>query len=118
MLKKIIYTAVLSFSILVSTNAISDESHGHVPTLAPTNEQIIFKASQELGVIVDKSKLIEGNKLDASWKHITGEKVHKQSYNYYIISFTHPKENKTLYIQLSSKGSFIDANFNGNFKAL
>jgi hypothetical protein len=114
MFKNIIATVVLAFSMLTSTVAYSGAGHSHGPTVQPTDEQVISKAFQDLTMIVDTSKLVDGKALDKSWKEVTTKKVHKKSLRYYIVSFT--QENETLYILLNSQGTYLGANFDGKFE--
>ena len=116
MLKKIIYTAVIGLSMLTSTPAFSGAGHHHGPATPPTNEQIISKSVHDIKVIVDKFELVEGEKLDASWKNVTDKKVHKKSLRYFVTAFTHPEEKRTLYILMTSQGGYLGANFSGNFE--
>ncbi|SIT07824.1 DUF6488 family protein [Neptunomonas antarctica] len=116
MLKTIITTAVLAFTMLTSTMAYSGAGHSHGPSVQPTNEQIVSKAFQELVIIVDKSELVEGKTLDKSWKEVTNKKVHNKSLRHYIVSFEHAQDKETLYILLNSQGTYLGANFNGTFE--
>ena len=122
MFKRIIYTLAFTLSMLVSSVALSgaghSHSHSHSPVTPATNQQILSKASDDLNMIIDNSELVEGAKLDASWKQVTDKKIHKKTLRNYIIAFTHPTENKMLYILLNAQGTFIRANYTGDFEGI
>jgi len=120
MLNKFIYVVAITFSMLVSSVALSGagHDHGHDHAAPPTSQQVLSKASDDLAMIVDSSELVEGKKLDASWKQVRDKKIHKQTIRYYITAFTHPTENKTLYILLNGQGAYLGANFSGNFDGI
>lgn len=118
MFKSIIYTVAFTLSMLVSSVALSGAGHSHGPVTPPTNQQILSKASDNINMIIDNSELVEGAKLDASWKQVTDKKVHKKTLRHYITAFTHPTENKTLYILLNAQGTFIGANYTGDFEGI
>jgi hypothetical protein len=104
--------------MLVSNIALSGSNHSHDPVTPPTNQQVLSKASDDLNMIIDKSELVEGAKLDVRWKQVTDKKIHKKTLRYYITAFTHPTENKTLYILLNTQGAFIGANYTGDFEGV
>ena len=79
MFKHIITTIVLAFSMFLSTAAYSGAGHSHGPSTPPTNEQIISKAFQDLALIVDRSKLVDGQALNESWKEVADKKIHQKS---------------------------------------
>ena len=118
MYKKFIYTVALTFSMLLSSTAYSGAGHSHGSTAPPTDQQIITKASQDLEMIIERSELVEGKKLDASWEKVTSKKVHKKTLRHYITAFSHPTENKTLYILLNAQGTFLKANYSGKFEGI
>lgn len=115
MIKQIITAMTFALALLTANVAFS---HGSGHGTPPTSEQVIAKASMDLGVIVDKAELVEGKTLDASWKNITVKKIHKKTFKYYVVSFAHEKEKRTLYILLNTQGAYLGANFDGQFKQL
>tara|TARA_R110002167_G_scaffold29817_5_gene99187 strand:+ start:160 stop:516 length:357 start_codon:yes stop_codon:yes gene_type:complete len=118
MFKRIIYTVAFTLSMLVSSVALSGAGHSHGPVTPPTNQQILSKASDDINMIIDNSELVDGEKLDASWKQVADKKIHKKTLRHYITAFTHPTENKTLYILLNAQGKYLGANFSGNFDGI
>ncbi|PKH02116.1 hypothetical protein CXF72_13445 [Psychromonas sp. MB-3u-54] len=118
MFKSIITTVVITITMFLSTAAYSSAGHSHGPSTAPSNEQIISKAFQDLSTIVNKSELVEGQALNESWKEVTDKKIQEKSLRYYIVAFTNTVEKKTLYILLNSKGTYMGVNFNGKFEKL
>lgn len=109
--------AVFTFALMILFSGVAfSHSSGHGKP--PSNEQIIAKASQNLAVIIDKSEPVEGKILEASWKESTTKAIHKKTFRYYVVSFTHTEEKRTLYILLNTQGTYLGANFDGKFKEL
>jgi hypothetical protein len=117
---KAIYTALFLISILTSSFALSGPGHHHGMDQAPspTEQQLITQATSDLNRIIETEMLIEGEKLDANWKGVVDKKVFKKTSWHFITSFTHPTNTKTLYILLNAQGSFVGANFTGNFEGI
>lgn len=111
---KVLSVFSLGLSLLVSSMAFSHSDHG-----APLNDvQAISKATEYVGMIVEKPELMAALKLDSSWKKVTDKKVHKKSVRYFIVSLHNASQKKTLYVLLSTYGELYDANFSGVFKGL
>ncbi|MAF83048.1 MAG: hypothetical protein CL797_03005 [Chromatiales bacterium] len=65
---------------------------------------------------VEKSELVAGVALDASWQAETEAKIHKKNIRYLIVSLYNASQEKTLYVLLGPDGQVHDANFDGAFE--
>jgi hypothetical protein len=117
MFKNIISTLVLTSAMLTSNAAYSHSEHSH-SSEAPTTEQVIAKATNDLIKLVADKTTIKGQILKPSWKSVKSKKVHYKSVRYYSIAFTNTVESRTLYILLNTNGAYLDANFDGQFEQL
>lgn len=101
----------LGFVVIVPGSMLAHEGHDH--SLTP--EQAILKAASDVELFVDDGNLIDGQRLDDSWKQVIKSGVCKKNPVHFVISFDHRAAGKTLYVLLSTSGKYMRANFKGNF---
>ena len=65
---------LLGFAAIVPGGMLAHEGHDH----ALTPEQSILKAASDIESIIDDGKLIDGQRLDDSWKQVTKSGVCKK----------------------------------------
>ncbi len=112
--KNILITCFLSLLLLWTHHAYSHADHG-----GPlSDEAAILTATKDVDIIVEKAEKVDGQLLDASWKQGTEKKIFKKSLQYFVVSFHHPEQKKTLYILLDLYGKYWGANLTGEFKGL
>ena len=104
----------LGLAVLTPNAVLGHSNHGE-----PLNDsQAIIVASKYLEIMVKKSEASDDVKLNSSWTKVVDKKIFKKSLNYFVVSFRHVEEQKTLYININAYGEYIAANFHGNFKNL
>ncbi len=105
----------LSLSLLMPPLALSHSDHdGH--SGAPSNDvQAMEAATEYVRSAVEKSELVAGVALDASWQAGTEAKIHERHVRYFIVSLYNASQEKTLYVLLGPDGQVHDANFDGAF---
>jgi hypothetical protein len=59
-----------------------------------------------VATIVDKEQLVEGEKLDTSWKQVTASGKCRENAEHYLISFDNRAAAKSLYVLLSITGAY------------
>jgi len=118
--KKLSSIFVLGAALLSPSLAMSGAGHDHGSGIyvPPTNAEVVGKASYELAIVIDKGMQVAGEQLDASWKSVSQKEVTKKNPSYYVISFTHPEEKRTLYVLLDVRGVYSGANFDGAFEGI
>ena len=105
---------LLACQLIVINNAFAHPGHDHVLN----TEQAILRAASIVESIVEKGKLIKGEKLDDSWKQATMSGACKKTPEYFLISFNNRTAGKVLYLMLTISGKYMRANFDGNFAEL
>lgn len=116
-MKKIIISTFLALSLFTATT--TSYGHGdHAPPAPVSESEVLLRSIEDVAVIVDGGELIEEQPLDASWKNIKKPAVKQKGDGYYIVTFKHPEQGKTLYILMSDAGTYYDANFTGKFSGI
>jgi hypothetical protein len=105
--------------VLLFCNPVISSAHeGHGEYYVMAEKEVIPIANVHLAGLIEESFELKGvGKLDESWNrvHDADKAITKKGDGYYIVSFKHPQQNKTLYLLLSSSGDLYDVNFSGNF---
>lgn len=115
LLNKTLKTFFIAMTVLLWAQL----SHGHSSHGSPLNEdQALVKATKDVGIIINKSEKVGGETLDASWGSVTDKKIFKKGLRYFIVSFHHAEQKKTLYVLLDIYGKYRGANFVGVFEGL
>jgi len=91
--------------------------HGREPI---TSSQALVIASEYVTALLNQGIKVEGTKLDQSWKNISDKSlsIHAKGEDYYIVSFNNKELGNKLYLLISNRGEFYDANYSGSFKDL
>jgi hypothetical protein len=105
--------------VLCLPNASFAHSGGHMSI----NEVYVIPVATENVAILIKEGIELRNglgKLDESWNKIpeSQKKIAQKGEAYYVVSFTNPKDKKSLYLLMSLGGDLMDANFSGKFEGL
>lgn len=114
-MKKLFATIAIVTSFL-TTQVLAHENH----TSSLSDEEALKVGATSVGILVSKGNEIEGEALDESWAAITAEngKMAQKGPGYYVVAYTRPNSDKTLYLLLDGQGKLYDANFSGKFKVL
>lgn len=107
-------------SLILLTSPLIAQAHigGHGEI---SEVDVIPMASEHVAALIeDGVELPEIGKLDKGWRNVdpSNKKIDQKGDGYYVVSFAHPKEEKTLYLLLSLSGDLYDANFTGKFEGL
>lgn len=115
-MKKLFTIATIVFGLFSAHGAFAHENH----TNALSDKQAIQVGAEKVGLLVSSESKIEGALLDANWKTVSTEngKLFQKGPGYYIVSYTQPKSDKTLYLLLDGVGKLYNANFTGKFSEL
>jgi hypothetical protein len=106
---------ILSTFLVLSPSTVFAHMGGH----DEINEvDIIPMATEHVTALTSQGVEIKGiGKLDPSWGQVPEKnKNFKRDKGAYIVTFKHPKEDKTLYLLMSPSGHLYDANYTGQFK--
>ena len=106
----IIFSAQLAFA--------HDGEHHYGESI--NKEEAIIAASEGINAVISQGIEIKGIELDESWGDIplADKSIVKETDSYYIVSLKNAKQDKTIYVLLSDKGEFYDANYSGEFSGL
>lgn len=112
-IQAIVLSLVLSlFSVVAMAGSGHDHGHAHDPVSQNRAEEIAVKSV---------SRLVDGGKLDKSWKATGVMKAEKKDFGgnmEWVITFKNEKiedpEKQTLYIFLTLGGEYLAANYTGN----
>jgi hypothetical protein len=95
--------------------------HGNVEEVVLKKESVIPTASSHVVELINQRiELKDIGRLDKSWSTVpeSDKKITRQGDGYYIVSFKHPKEERTLFLLMSSMGDLYGVNFSGNFEGV
>jgi hypothetical protein len=119
-MRTIFLIIVFMFSFLSHSEAHWG-GHGNVEEVVIKEADVIPTATAHVAELIKQGIKLEGvGQLDKSWNGVSeaGKKITQKGEGYYIISFKHPKEDKTLYLLMSSMGDLYGANFSGTFEGV
>jgi hypothetical protein len=115
-MKKIMLAAVLG-ALFNTASSIAHEGHDH----SFITEYAAVDVGREFASGLTQKEAGFGlGKLPESWNKVSAEdaKFLRNGDGFYIVSVTNAKENKTLYVLMTSNGEVYDANFTGEFVSL
>jgi hypothetical protein len=114
-MKKI--TSAVLFTVLCSAPLMAHEGHDHSFITEPAAVKVGKEFTSEL---TKKDGGFGFGKLSKSWSEVPAQnaKLLKNGDGFYIVTITNDKEQKMLYVLMSSKGEIYDANFSGKFEKL
>jgi hypothetical protein len=117
--KLLIWTLAFALSSVSSVYAGSGHDHGYGGS-AMSEQMAIIAVSRDIKDIISQEIKIEGEKLDKSWEDLplSNKAINIKGTGYYIISLKNDTQRKTLYVLLSDKGEFYDANYSGTFEGM
>lgn len=107
------FVPLVLMGLLIGTPVLAHESDFHVSD--QTAPAVGKSAAAEFS---KKDSGLSFGKLPSSWADVPlkNATIFKKLPEVYIIAVKNDKENKTLYVLLSSEGEVYDANFTGQFK--
>ena len=103
---------ILFFTFLLTNLAFAHADHGTVLT----DEQVVMKATADVGRMVKEGKKVDGKVLDKSWLEVTDKKISDRNLRYVVVSFKRPNKKEVLYVFLDVYGLYLGANFSGSIE--
>jgi len=105
-------------AVLIGVTAgVQAHPGGHGPV---SDERALQLASLVASDLSERDAGLGFGKLDATWAELPedAKKIHIKKESYLIVSLFHEKEDRTLYVLMSTAGEAFDANFSGDFPGL
>ncbi|WP_339672444.1 DUF6488 family protein [Dasania marina] len=112
---KIGITILLSLVLLASQQVFAHSDH------TPITEAKAAALAADIATQLSKKDLgLDIGKLVANWALVPKESIiiATKGRGYYIVAVENKREEKTLYVLMSSGGDVYDANFSGTFKGI
>ena len=109
---------VLSSMLLIAHTA---QVHAHPGGHGPVSDERALQLATLAAINLSASDMGLGfGQLDNSWAFLPEEakKIHVRKEDYVIVSLFHEKEDRTLYVLMTTTGDVLDANFSGDFPGL
>ena len=105
----------LSVILVLTSGVVFSHEGGHGEA---SQEDIISIATEHVTALALEGVDVTGiGKLDQSWTTVPkANKKFTKNKGAYVVTFKHPKEDRTLYLLLSPSGDLYDVNYTGQFK--
>ena len=115
------FLTVLFLGIICNISMVLAHPGGHGESLPIDETEVVSTASGHMTQLIEQGVDLKGiGKLNENWKDVpeSGKSMTKKPSGYYVVSFTHPKEKRTLYLLISPAGDLYDVNLSGIFEGL